>query len=932
MRGMTTRLISALCAAATVAAGMFIISSAKAGDPKGRPYTPEAVYAPEGIHDLFLTKGRDETEYNVTWRGGAESGQFVRWARADALTADGELPADRVFCPASTEKGISRAGISGLEPSFSYAYQVGSDYSGWSDINVFRAGGAPDGRFSFIALGDPQLGGSTVDIDTRNWELTLGKVNEWFGRETEFLLCLGDQVHSYDKEEEYAAFGTPDLIRSTPILTVPGNHDNETTYSDHFTYADVDQASASGAGQYGGDYWVEHDGCLFLNINCVDNSGAVHDAFIGRAIEEYTALYGEPAWKIVSMHYSAYSGAADEWNKGRREKFSPIFSKYGVDAVLSGHDHVYGRSYVIDTMDPIDDPDLYVPVGDDPFGSYEDPTTEQVFYLTANSSSGSLFYELEMEVTLPWMASKSQENVPTVTKVDVEPDMLVFTTYRIGPENGIGDVLDFFAIHRTAGVEDDPYAPVLTVPCEQYYDPDGEPVDLMKGVAAYDNFDRDVTASVTCEGRLDPSAASVITYTVTDAAGNTATAERRMIPEKRNVPVGAADGADDPGWAYLDGGEVPFEGEEDYIYWTLPGFDDSAWKRGSGSFGAIGHEPFAFGIDADVTPDTPLVFCFPDDSDDAGYACPNFFFRREFDLDDPQNVVSVIGDLQFNDAIEVYINGVKVMNANVPESIKHFGYSGVYNVDERLPRSVFTINDADFIASLGLKKTGNVLAVELYEGTGGTDDVFFNMKSLSFIIRGGAIENPFSDVPEGKWFTDAVLYCFGKGYMTGTSDTAFAPSAGFTRAMFVTVLARIDGADVESFTTTSFADVAKGKWYTKTVEWAYKNGLTSGVGIDAGTGKPVFGWKNEVTRQQLAQFFYTYSLKRGYAEENKEYAPIDKYTDASEVSGWAKTAVEWAVEVGLISGTTDTALSPRAGAARAQVAVIVKNFVENIAK
>ncbi|MBQ9557552.1 MAG: S-layer homology domain-containing protein [Clostridia bacterium] len=932
MRVMTARLISALCAAATMITGMSVTSSAKTEVPKGRPYTPEAIYAPAGVRDLFLTKGPDETEYYVTWRGGAESGQSVRWARADALTADGKLPADSAFCPAETEKGISRARISGLEPSFSYAYQVGGDHSGWSDVNVFRAGGAPDGRFSFIAAGDPQLGASTVDIDTRHWEVTLGKVSEWFGRETEFLLCLGDQVHSYDKEEEYAALGTPDYIRSTPILTVPGNHDNEKTYSDHFTYANVDQASASRSGQYGGDYWVAHDGCLFLNINCVDNSGAVHDAFIGRAIEEYTALYGEPAWKFVSMHYSAYSGAADEWNKGRREKFSPIFSKYGVDAVLSGHDHVYVRSYVIDTMDPIDDPDLYVPVGDDPFGSYEDPTAGQVFYLTANSSTGSIFYELA-EASLPWIASKSQENVPSVIKVDVEPDMLVFTTYRVGPDNGIGDVLDFFAIHRTEGVEEDLYAPVLTVPCEQYYDPDGEPVDLMKGVAAYDNFDRDVTASVTCEGRLDPFAASVITYTVADAAGNVATAERRMIPEKRSVPVGTADGAGGAEWAYLDGGKVPFDDEEDFIYWTLPGYDDSAWKRGSGSFGAIEREPFAFGINADVTPDTPLEIYFPDDSSDAGFACPNFFFRCEFDLDDPQNVASIVGDLQFNDAVEVYINGVNVINDNLPASAGHLGYGGVYNIDEqRLPRSVFTINDADFIASLGLKKTGNVLAVELYEGTGYTDDVFFNMKSLSFITRGGAVENPFTDVPEGKWFTDAVLYCFGKGYMTGTSAAAFSPSAGFTRAMFVTVLARIDNADVESCTTTSFADVAEGRWYTRTVEWAYQNGLTSGVGTDAATGKPVFGWKNEVTRQQLAQFFYTYSLKRGYAEKNKEYAPIDRYTDASEVAGWAKTAVEWAVGVGLISGTTDTTLSPRASATRAQVAVIVRNFVWNIVK
>ena len=189
-------------------------------------------------------------------------------------------------------------------------------------------------------------------------------------------------------------------------------------------------------------------------------------------------------------------------------------------------------------------------------------------------------------------------------------------------------------------------------------------------------------------------------------------------------------------------------------------------------------------------------------------------------------------------------------------------------------------------------------------------------------------DNPFTDVPEGKWFTEGVLYCYKNGYMTGTSGTTFAPNALFTRAMFVTVLAKIDGADVESFSTLSFADVSEGKWYTKTAEWAYQNGYTSGVGTE--DGKPVFGWNQNVTRQQLAQFFYTYSQKKGF--DVSAAADLDKYADKGDVAAWAETAVKWAIGVGLISGTGEDALSPRASATRAQVALITRNYVEKLVK
>lgn len=186
--------------------------------------------------------------------------------------------------------------------------------------------------------------------------------------------------------------------------------------------------------------------------------------------------------------------------------------------------------------------------------------------------------------------------------------------------------------------------------------------------------------------------------------------------------------------------------------------------------------------------------------------------------------------------------------------------------------------------------------------------------------------NPFTDVPEGKWYTEAALWCNYKGYMTGTSASTFAPDAAFTRAMFVTVLARIDGADTSACTGSSFYDVPEGKWYSKPIQWAYLNGYA------AGTGGGGFDPDHPVTREQLAQFLYNYSQINGY--DTFGSADISGYPDAVQVANYAENAVKWAVYNGLISGVkagSTVCIKPKGAATRAQVALIVKNYVETIA-
>ena len=914
---------------AVILAGLMIVVSLTicigaqitGGNPKPHDVEVEKIPVSGPVTDLLITAGKDESSLNLTWHGYSSSNTYVQWAQTDELV-NGEFTDNCSIALAVNTNGTLRTKMSVLKSDTEYAYRVGSNESGWSPIYTVKTGKFDDGAFSFLLAGDPQVGCCTPDIDALNWSATLRVAREWFGDDIEFLLTAGDQVNSGDSDNEWNIFAYPEWLRSLPLVSLPGNHDNEPFYSRYFTYDDVDHNSTGRAGEFGGDYWVAHDGCLFVILNCVDQSEALHRAFIERAIAEYTEIYGKPNWKIAALHYSTYSGAEGRWDSNYPERFSPIFSGFGFDAVLSGHDHVYARAYLMNAeQQPLDVPDAYVEDKGDPFGSIIDPDEDRVFYMTANSSSGSKFYRATNK-ELPWLLKNYQDNIPNVTKVDVTPDMLNFTTYRITENSKMSDVVDFFAIHRRAGVEKDEYAPVLTAPKVTYITEDDIPI-LMDGVTAYDDFDADLSDKITFSGNVSLNETSVVTYTVTDSAGNVAKAKRTFIPLYEDVCVSTEKSL----WKYIDDGEYPFDlSDEDKTAWTRDGYDASGWKEGKAPFGSHLGEPTEV---SGLPVATPLNMYYPDDSDSAGENISNFFFLTEFDVKDPEKVNAIRLDLTLDDGADIFINGVRVKRVNVMNGGRLYGY-GFAHSEEGASRLQIYIRDKEFIKSLGLKPTGNILGVELYQGVGDSEGIYFDANRISLIGDPEVgFENPFDDVADGKWYTEGVLYCASKGYMNGTGASLFSPGSHLTRAMFVTVLAKIDGAEVGEYTESSFADVAPGKWYTNTVEWAYKNGYTAGIYIDA-DGKPVFGWNVPVTRQQLAAFFYTYSRKNGY--DVSASADLSSYKDLGDVGKWAESAVKWAVGSGLISGTSETALSPRSYATRAQVALIVMNYVKNAMK
>ena len=175
-----------------------------------------------------------------------------------------------------------------------------------------------------------------------------------------------------------------------------------------------------------------------------------------------------------------------------------------------------------------------------------------------------------------------------------------------------------------------------------------------------------------------------------------------------------------------------------------------------------------------------------------------------------------------------------------------------------------------------------------------------------FTLPAQAADNRFTDVPDSHWAHDAIEYVVDEGLFAGTSETTFNPEGTMTRAMLWVVLARMD--DVNTNASSGEA------WYQPGLDWAVENGISDGTNPN-----------NNITREQFAAMLYRYAENAG-EDIMADTAELNKFIDTINVSSYALQPLAWAVENGIVSGTSSDTISPSGNATRAQVATMLMRY------
>jgi len=322
---------------------------------------------------ISLSPGSDNSSVNFAWYTKEASGvQKLKIAENKRLTNAKVYEAKQtkaVTDKDKTEYVSNKVTATDLKANTTYYYSYQKDRQ-WTAPEKYTTDNGS--KFSFIFVGDPQIGSSNelkgaateefynaqsaaVANDAFNWNTTLNQAMEKTGNKASFVLSSGDQIQSTKKkspnkaawgsEIEYSGYLSPEVLKNLPVATTVGNHDaDNANYTYHFNTANASELGSNG--KVGGDYWFKHDNALFIMLNTQDTNVEEHRQFI----EQTVAANKDCKWRIVTLHQDIY-GSAEHSNEPEitnlRYQLAPIFEDNKVDVVLTGHDHAYSRTQIL---------------------------------------------------------------------------------------------------------------------------------------------------------------------------------------------------------------------------------------------------------------------------------------------------------------------------------------------------------------------------------------------------------------------------------------------------------------------------------------------------------------------------------------------------------------------------------------------------------
>ncbi len=459
---------------------------------------------------VSLTPGGAASELNFAWYSeGNEPTPVVYFGtdKDDLKACSGTASSVDPSLTGGKPYSYNYVTVNGLKENTTYYYSV--EKSGVrTPAEVYKTGSFENVKILYV--GDPQVGASkgqpqgegklsadsgAANTAARNdgfaWDRTLDAALAQ-NPDLNFVISAGDQVNKTGKpkEEEYAAYLSADALKSLPVATTIGNHDSlNKDYSYHFNNPNPTDLGMTEAG---GDYYYSYGPGLFIVLNTNNYNVAEHE----QAIQKAVANFPDTKWRIVTIHQDIYGSGLDHSDTDGmilRTQLTPVFDKYDIDVVLQGHDHTYSRSKILYgdgkshgsyefrldetgldydwdhaynnntgesiTLNPLSSDTAAVEAKDaftadnkcytiESSGKSVVTNPKGTLYMTANSASGSKYYEL-INSQQDYIEVRSQNWLPSYSVIDLTKDDFKITTYQITDDGKAEAIDDTFTIKKT---------------------------------------------------------------------------------------------------------------------------------------------------------------------------------------------------------------------------------------------------------------------------------------------------------------------------------------------------------------------------------------------------------------------------------------------------------------------------------------------------
>ncbi|MGH4049852.1 MAG: metallophosphoesterase [Clostridium sp.] len=455
---------------------------------------------------MSLTIGKDATELNFAWYSkDTVTAPKLKIGKAQDMSDAKELSVISTSVANGYKSNKTTATNLVENTTYYYSYEVAGK---WTNATVYKTQSTKS--FSFLYVGDPQIGSSSgnratgstteqgqdiaVRNDAFNWNNTINTALK-AQPNLSFILSAGDQIQSRDKENpiytgneiEYAGYLSLEALKSLPVSTAIGNHDSpNTNYSQHFNNLNTSKLGLTPAGS---SYYYSYGNTLFIMLNDNNTNMAEHKQLVEQAVKSNP----NAKWRVVTIHHDIY-GSGEHSNEpgivNLRYQLVPIFEDNKIDVVLTGHDHTYSRSLILNGGVQ----DTSKSISDDEFDDYEDGKTpidskyneylssiedtnsvqdvtlkngsvtnpNGILYMTANSASGSKYYDL-VPHQQAYIAKRWQENVPTYSNISINDTSFTINTYRTDNGAKIDNTYSIIKTSEEVAIVDPIVPPVTTV-------------------------------------------------------------------------------------------------------------------------------------------------------------------------------------------------------------------------------------------------------------------------------------------------------------------------------------------------------------------------------------------------------------------------------------------------------------------------------------